>query len=447
MKTEHTAIDLFCGAGGLSEGFRQAGFRVLAGNDFNETAGETYAATHLDAKFLPGPIQDVTASRLLQASGLSKGELDCLIGGPPCQAFSVYNHQRGMHDDRSQLFREYLRLVAGLSPKWIVMENVTGILSVGAGEAVDAIKSGLLGLGYSVEMKVLKAEEYGVPQERRRVVFLGTRTGLPILWPEPTHGKDKPPFVTIRDAIGDLPALKNGEAKGSVAYSKAPGCDYQREMRTRSSLVHNHSAPKLSGINLQRMKHIPPGGSWRDIPLDLLPEGMKEGKALRSHETLRTHEMGRPVLYGPYEMRRTLGSLHSSIARSGNQCPRGRAASVVSGLVPIRGFDDGSVCADRQCRAACSGTLRCPFASRFHGRRGRCPWAANVCPPPRDVFRPCGYLKYLEKMLMMFRQRPSRIGSPDCARFETPDAQNPVRVIRSEFALSQMASALQHFVL
>ena len=289
MKTEHTAIDLFCGAGGLSEGFRQAGFRVLAGNDFNETAGETYAATHLDAKFLPGPIQDVTASRLLQASGLSKGELDCLIGGPPCQAFSVYNHQRGMHDDRSQLFREYLRLVAGLSPKWIVMENVTGILSVGAGEAVDAIKSGLLGLGYSVEMKVLKAEEYGVPQERRRVVFLGTRTGLPILWPEPTHGKDKPPFVTIRDAIGDLPALKNGEAKGSVAYSKAPGCDYQREMRTRSSLVHNHSAPKLSGINLQRMKHIPPGGSWRDIPLDLLPEGMKRAK--RSDHTKRYGRM------------------------------------------------------------------------------------------------------------------------------------------------------------
>ena len=289
MKTERTAIDLFCGAGGLSEGFRQAGFRVLAGNDFNETAGETYAATHLDAKFLPGPIQDVTASRLLQVSGLSRGELDCLIGGPPCQAFSVYNHQRGMHDDRSQLFREYLRLVAGLSPKWIVMENVTGILSAGAGEAVDAIKSGLSGLGYSVEMKVLKAEEYGVPQERRRVVFLGTKTGVPILWPAPTHGMDKQPFVTIRDAIGDLPALKNGEAKSAVAYSKAPACDYQREMRTKSAMIHNHSAPKLSEINLQRMKHIPPGGSWRDIPLDLLPEGMKRAK--RSDHTKRYGRM------------------------------------------------------------------------------------------------------------------------------------------------------------
>ena len=289
MKTEHTAIDLFCGAGGLSEGFQQAGFRVLAGNDFNETAGETYAATHLDAKFLPGPIQDVTASRLLQASGLSKGELDCLIGGPPCQAFSVYNHQRGMHDDRSQLFREYLRLVAGLAPKWIVMENVTGILSAGAGEAVDAIKSGLAGLGYSVEMKVLKAEEYGVPQERRRVVFLGTKTGMPIVWPEATHGKDKRPFVNIRDAIGDLPALKNGEAKRAVVYGKAPGCDYQREMRAKSALVHNHSAPKLSEINLQRMEHIPPGGSWRDIPLDLLPEGMKRAK--RSDHTKRYGRM------------------------------------------------------------------------------------------------------------------------------------------------------------
>ena len=116
MNTKPTAIDLFCGAGGLSEGFRQAGFRVLAGNDIDEVAGETYSATHLDAVFLGGPIQEITAKKLLSETGLAKGDLDCLIGGPPCQAFSVYNHQRGMHDIRSHLFREYLRLVKGLSP-------------------------------------------------------------------------------------------------------------------------------------------------------------------------------------------------------------------------------------------------------------------------------------------------------------------------------------------
>ena len=289
MQIDHTAIDLFCGAGGLSEGFRQAGFHVLAGNDFNEAAGETYAATHLDAKFLPGPIQDISAWDLLRASGLKRGELGCLIGGPPCQAFSVYNHQRGMHDDRSQLFKEYLRLVEGLSPKWIVMENVTGILSAGAGEAVGAIKSGLAALGYAVEMKILRAEEYGIPQERRRVVFLGTRTEAPIVWPEPTHGRDKRPYVNIRDAISDLPVLKNGESKNSVPYCIAANCEYQRELRTRSALVHDHSAPKLSEINLRRMKHVPPGGSWRDIPVDLLPDGMKRAK--RSDHTKRYGRM------------------------------------------------------------------------------------------------------------------------------------------------------------
>lgn len=284
-----TAIDLFCGAGGLSEGFRQAGFKVLAGNDIDETAGQTYAATHLDAQFIPGPIQDVTASRLLKASGLAKGELDCLIGGPPCQAFSVYNHQRGMHDDRSQLFREYLRLVDGLRPKWIVMENVTGIFSAGGGEAVSAIRAGFESLGYHIEMQVLKAEEFGVPQERRRVVFLGTRTGLPVAFPERTHGGGKLDFVTIKDAIGDLPPLRNGESKDAIAYTKPAASAFQRVMRDRSALVLNHRAPRLSEINLERMKHIRPGGSWRDIPFDLLPEGMKRAK--RSDHTKRYGRM------------------------------------------------------------------------------------------------------------------------------------------------------------
>src|SRR5690349_12102376 len=93
-----TVIDLFCGAGGLSEGFRQAGYHVLAGNDFFEAAGETFARTHREAQFLPGPIQDYTTNDFLHAAGLKSGELDVLVGGPPCQGFSVYNHQRGLHD-------------------------------------------------------------------------------------------------------------------------------------------------------------------------------------------------------------------------------------------------------------------------------------------------------------------------------------------------------------
>lgn len=289
MDSQYTAIDLFCGAGGLTEGLRQAGFHVLAGNDYDEAAGATFSATHKEARFIGGPVQDISAAALLKASGLKRGELDCLVGGPPCQAFSVYNHSRGMHDERSQLFKEYLRLVEGLYPRWVVMENVTGIMSAGDGAAVQSIISGLRSLGYEVEKQILRAEDYGVPQERRRVVFIGNRVGLPIAFPEKTHGEGLKPFTTIRDAIGDLPALKNGEDKGILSYAHEARGEYQEFLRQGSNAVLNHAAPKLAAINMERMKHIPAGGSWRDVPIDLLPAGMK--KARRCDHTKRYGRM------------------------------------------------------------------------------------------------------------------------------------------------------------
>lgn len=289
MNEKPTAIDLFCGAGGLSEGLRQAGFKVLAGNDFDEFAGKTFSATHRDAVFLPDPIQNLSAANFLEAAGLDVGELNCLAGGPPCQAYSVYNHQRGMHDDRSQLFKEYLRIVEGLMPKWVVLENVTGITSTGAGAAVQAILKSLNTLGYEVDTKILRAEDYGVPQERRRIVFIGNRLGLPILWPEKTHGEGLKPLTTIKDAIGDLPALKNGEDCGVVSYRTEAASEYQKMLRDGSNAVYNHAAPRLAPINMERMKHIPQGGSWRDIPFNLLPAGMK--RANRSDHTKRYGRM------------------------------------------------------------------------------------------------------------------------------------------------------------
>lgn len=285
-----TAIDLFCGAGGLSAGLEMAGFTVLAGNDLFEAAGRTFEATHPKAKFILGPIEELTSEHLLEATGLQRGELTVLAGGPPCQAYSVYNHQRGMHDERATLFKEYLRIVDGLRPEWIVMENVTGIYSIGGGEAVAAIKSELAALGYDVEEAVLRAEDYGVPQERRRVVFIGNRVGVPVSHPEPTHGPGKPfPFVTIKDAIGDLPALENGEAKPSAAYLDEKPTRYQRQMRGNATAITNHTAPRLGQVNMDRLPHIPPGGSWRDIPFDLLPAGMKRAK--RSDHTKRYGRM------------------------------------------------------------------------------------------------------------------------------------------------------------
>lgn len=278
MNTERTAIDLFCGAGGLSEGLRQAGFHVLAGNDYDECAGATYAATHREARFLGGPIQNVSSEALMRAAGVKRGQLDVLAGGPPCQAYSVYNHQRGMHDERSLLFHEYLRAVNDLQPRWVVMENVMGILSAGHGAAVSAILAGFKKLGYEIDYRILKAEQFGVPQERRRVVFIGNRTGEPIIFPEPTHGPGLLPYVTVADAISDLPRLKNGESWTSNAYASAASSQFQAELRADSPGVRNHSAPKLAQINEERMRYIPPGGSWRDIPIDLLPRGMKAAR-------------------------------------------------------------------------------------------------------------------------------------------------------------------------
>lgn len=289
MRKDRTVVDLFCGAGGLSEGFRQAGFHVLAGSDYDPAAGKTFMTTHPEATFLGGRIQDLSVDDFLKATGLKKGELEVLVGGPPCQGYSVYNHGRGVDDPRAGLFREYLRIVAGLMPKWLVMENVSGLTSIADGGIIREIEDGMDALGYRVKWKVLKAEQYGVPQERRRIVFIANRIGAPIRHPKPTHGPGLKPYVTIWDAIGDLGEIENGDLQGTDRYACGPMNDYQRDLRNGANRVPNHSASRLSSVNLDRMKHIPAGGSWRDIPFDLLPEGMKRAK--RSDHTKR---YGRP---------------------------------------------------------------------------------------------------------------------------------------------------------
>lgn len=294
MRERPTAIDLFAGAGGLSEGFRQAGFEILAANDFDVFSEDTFRLSHPETAFLSGPIENISADDFLIAAGLRKGELDVLLGGPPCQAFSVYNHQRGMHDERSGLFREYLRLVEGLEPKCVVIENVPGILSIAGGNAVDEIIQKLQFLGYYVECRTLKAEEYGVPQERRRVFFVGLRTEQQCKWPKPTHGTsqlgplfsvDRRPLVTVDDAIGDLPPLGISDGAEEIQYTSAPSTVYQSFLREGAFALYNHVSPYLQEINLKRLKYIPQGGSWRDIPHELLPAGMRMAK--RSDHTKR----------------------------------------------------------------------------------------------------------------------------------------------------------------
>ena len=282
----YKSIDLFSGAGGMSEGFRQAGFSICAANDFDADAAITYKANHIGTEFIPGPIESISATNFLRAANIKKGELDVLVGGPPCQAFSVYNHQRGMHDERSGLFREYLKIVEGIMPKFVVIENVTGITSVADGKAVQEIYLSLKNLGYHVEHRILRAEEFGVPQERRRIFFIGSLCQQKIVWPIPFCWPNSLfPSVTVKEAIGDLPKLNILEGSEEAEYTLESGSNYQKMMREDSNMVCNHVAPFLAPINLERLKHIPPGGSWRDIPVELLPAGMKLAK--RSDHTKR----------------------------------------------------------------------------------------------------------------------------------------------------------------
>lgn len=281
-----TSVDLFAGAGGLTEGFHQAGFMPLVATDFDVSAATTFRVNFPAVPFILRSISEIPTSEFIQLAGVNSGDLDVLLGGPPCQAFSVYNHQRGFHDERSGLFREYLRVVEGLMPKVVVMENVTGMTSLGDGKAVDEIHKKLSKLGYAVEHMILKAEEYGVPQERRRIFFVGSRIGK-VTWPSSTHtdldllakANGVRPYVTVKDAIGDLPKIAMGEGVDELkAYTRKVTCAYQEAMRVGSDGVTNHAAPQLQEINAKRMKHIPQGGSWRDIPAHLLPAGMKRAK-------------------------------------------------------------------------------------------------------------------------------------------------------------------------
>jgi DNA (cytosine-5)-methyltransferase 1 len=288
MDSRPTVIDLFCGAGGLSEGFRQAGYNVLLGSDIDPVFGETFLQSHDGASFIDKPIQSLSSIEILKMTGLAKGQLDVLVGGPPCQGYSVYNHGRGEHDPRAGLFREYLRIVRDVAPKWLVMENVTGLLSISGGALIKTISEEIAKLGYAVAWRVLRAEDYGVPQERRRVVFIANRVGAEILFPSIEYGVGLKPFTTVWDAIGDLPSLVTAH---SEFYPAEPVTEYQKRMRTGNPKLNNHYGPRLGKVNQERVRYIPQGGSWRDIPFDLLPEGMKRAK--RSDHTKR---YGRPRL-------------------------------------------------------------------------------------------------------------------------------------------------------
>lgn len=295
-----TMLDLFAGAGGLSEGLSEAGFHSLFASEIVPVYAETYKKNHPSAKVLTADIRTLDAEQIREELGLQKGELDLLAGGPPCQGFSINAPVRSVLDQRNHLFKEYLRFVDAFQPRAVLIENVPGLVSFEHGATLHAILDSLAELGYGADVRILGAAYYGVPQMRWRTIIIGVRgTELPTMaFPEPIyHAPIRPNFTTtfdgqvlvkypseiassrfttVQEAIGDLPPLKAGEKGATVKeYLCAPVCDYQRRLRIGTSGVYNHEAPKLSKINLERLKYIKPGGNWTDIPDDMLPKGMQ----------------------------------------------------------------------------------------------------------------------------------------------------------------------------
>lgn len=251
--------ELFCGCGGTSLGFEMAGFEAVLGCDIHTPSVQTFQANHPECSTITGDIKKVDPVVIKEL--LNGRKLDVLIGGIPCQGFSLNNRKRHEKDDRNYMYKEFARFVKVLQPRVIVLENVSGMKSVG--NFVMDIENDLGTIGkMKVKSQLLFAPDYGVPQKRTRLIFVGVR-GKEFNFDDivKTHGTiETQPYVTVKDAIGDLPALLSKETK--TEYETKPTTAYQKLMRLNSNgTIYNHTAPNHPPATIDRIKNTLPGES------------------------------------------------------------------------------------------------------------------------------------------------------------------------------------------
>ena len=261
MPTEkrYTVLDLFCGCGGLSLGFEQAGFDVLAGIDVWKDALVTYQANHPNSKAIQADLMTLQPEEVSKTIGTTS--VDVIIGGPPCQGFSIAG-KRIIDDERNKLYKSFVRMVEYFKPKAFVMENVPNILTIGDGIIREAIVKDFTSLGYNVCYKVLLASNYGVPQNRRRAVFVGLLNGVTYDYPEPTT----PTPVTAKEAISDLPEQSMAEG---APYEVEPQSKFQQEIRKGSNGVYNHEITEHTEQTRRIIAMVPDGGNYKNLPEEL----------------------------------------------------------------------------------------------------------------------------------------------------------------------------------
>jgi DNA (cytosine-5)-methyltransferase 1 len=252
--------ELFCGCGGTSVGFEMAGFDIAFGMDIHKPSIETFAANHPDAVSVLGDIQKLKPSYLKKI--LKGRKLDILIAGVPCQGFSLNNRKRTHSDKRNFLYKEFIKQIKSLKPNIAILENVSGMMSTSNGEFVKNIIEDISKAGnMKVAAKLLYASDYGVPQNRKRLVFVGIKnTSEPFNFEKSlkkTHGINGIPFNTVKDAIYDLPRIKSGETADK--YKVQPKTDYQKLMRGKNKELTCHTAPKHPEETINKIKNTKPG--------------------------------------------------------------------------------------------------------------------------------------------------------------------------------------------
>ncbi len=256
-------LDLFCGAGGLSYGFERAGFDIALGADMNAPALETFQRNHRYTETICGDLtnEEIKTDIIQKAKQLG---VRGILGGPPCQGFSLKGKKLGLQDERNFLFREYLKLVEAIEPDFIVMENVKALVNTANGYFLTQIEQELRHLGLKPQIKVLNARDFGVPQNRERVFIIAMKNQNFDFFRLPESRA-----VNVIDAISDLHFLESGEGAFEQEYLFSEKSAYQHEMRQNSNKLFNHQATNHNEIALTKLRMIPPEGDKSSLPSEL----------------------------------------------------------------------------------------------------------------------------------------------------------------------------------
>jgi len=262
---EFRILDLFCGAGGMSYGMHKNNhFITKVALDINEKVAQTFKNNISGAELIIGDIQNkIVKEKIINLS--IKNNINMIIGGPPCQGFSLKGKKLGLDDPRNFLFMEYLQLVEELKPEVFVIENVKSLMSTSNGWFKNQIIDKIENLGYKVSVGILKASDYGVPQNRERAIFLCNKEKK-IDLPTPTVEKS----ITVREAIEDLAYLNSNEGGFEEKYITEAKSKYQKSMRKYSNKLYNHKASNHSKIALHKLSLIPPEKGKEYLPEHLL---------------------------------------------------------------------------------------------------------------------------------------------------------------------------------